>query len=91
MTPARPPFWRNVKVLRAVIQIIALVAVGALVYVLFFNGTNNLRARGIRTDFEFLDQPFGVRIAGSDLSPGAPVRVALINGVKNTLALTVVG
>ncbi|CAN5835648.1 amino acid ABC transporter permease [soil metagenome] len=91
MTPARPPFWRNVKVLRAVIQIIALVGVGLVVYVLFFNVTNNLRARGIRTDFEFLDQPFGVRIAGSDLSPGAPVRAALINGVKNTLALTVVG
>jgi len=91
MTPARPPFWRNVKVLRAVIQIIALLGVGVVVYVLFFNVTNNLRARGIRTDFEFLDQPFGVRIAGSDLSPGAPVRAALINGVKNTLALTVVG
>ena len=91
MPQTRPPFWRNVRFIRAVVQVIVLIGVVAVAYVLFFNVTNNLRARGIRTDFEFLDQPFGVRIAGSDLSPGAPVRVALINGVKNTLALTVVG
>ena len=62
-----------------------------VLYVLWFNVTNNLRARGVRTDFGFLDQPFGVRIAGSDLSPGSPVRAALLNGVRNTFALTIVG
>lgn len=91
MPQTRPPFWRNVRFIRAVLQVLALIGVFALAYVLFFNVTNNLRARGIRSDFDFLDQPFGVRIAGSDLSPGAPVRAALINGVKNTFALTVVG
>lgn len=88
---AHPPFWRNIRFLRGIIQAVVLVAVVGVAYVLFFNVTNNLRARGVRTDFEFLDQPFGVRIAGSDLNPGAPVRAALVNGVKNTLALTVVG
>ena len=91
MPQTRPPFWRNVRFIRALLQALALIGVFAVMYVLFFNVTNNLRARGIRTDFDFLDQPFGVRIAGSDLSPGAPVHAALINGVKNTLALTVVG
>ncbi len=91
MPQTRPPFWRNVRFIRAVAQVIVLIGVVAVAYVLFFNVTNNLRARGITTDFDFLDQPIGVRIAGSDLSPGAPVRVALINGVKNTFALTVVG
>ncbi|CAN5315142.1 amino acid ABC transporter permease [soil metagenome] len=88
---AHPPFWRNIRFLRGIIQVVVLVAVVGVAYVLFFNVTNNLRARGVRTDFEFLDQPFGVRIAGSDLNPGAPVRAALVNGVKNMLALTVVG
>ena len=87
----RPPFWRDIRVLRVVAQIVAVVVVGAMLYVLWFNLSNNLRRLGIRTDFEFLDQPFGVRIAGSDLSPGSSVREALLNGVRNTLALAVVG
>lgn len=62
-----------------------------VLYVLWFNLTNNMRARGIRTDFNFLDQPFGVRIAGSDLSPTAPVRSALLVGIRNTFALAIVG
>lgn len=91
LAPTRTPLWRNVRVLRAVIQVVVLAAIVGVAYVLFFNVTNNLRSRGIRTDFGFLDQPFGVRIAGSDLSPGAPVRAALINGIKNTFALSIVG
>ena len=87
----RPPFWRDVRVLRVVAQIVAVLVAGAVLYILWFNLSNNLRRLGIRTDFEFLDQPFGVRIAGSDLSPGSSVRAALLNGVRNTLALAVVG
>jgi general L-amino acid transport system permease protein len=87
----RPPFWRDIRVLRVVAQIVAVFVAAAVLYVLWFNLSNNLRRLGIRTDFEFLDQPFGVRIAGSDLSPGSSVRAALLNGVRNTLALAVVG
>jgi general L-amino acid transport system permease protein len=87
----RVPFWRNLRVIRVVAQLAAVAVVGILMYVLWFNLSNNLRRLGIRTDFEFLDQPFGVRIAGSDLSPGSSVREALLNGVRNTLALAVVG
>ncbi|HKZ21275.1 MAG TPA: ABC transporter permease subunit [Acidimicrobiia bacterium] len=88
---ARVPFWRNQRVLRAVAQVVVAAAVLFLLYVLWFNVTNNMRARGVRTDFNFLDQPFGVRIAGSDLSPSAPVRSALLNGIRNTFALAIVG
>lgn len=63
----------------------------AVLFVLWFNVTNNLRARGIRTGFEFLSQPFGVRIAGSDFSPGSSVQSAIWNGIRNTFALAVVG
>jgi general L-amino acid transport system permease protein len=69
----------------------ALVGAGVLLYVVWFNLTNNLRAQGIRTDFGFLDQPIGVQIPDSALSRNAPVRQAFLVGIKNTLALVVVG
>jgi len=88
---ARPPWWRDLRVIRVVAQVVAAVVVGAALYVLWFNLTNNLRAQGIRTDFEFLDQPIGVNIAGSDIGSGASVRRALLVGLKNTAALGAVG
>lgn len=88
---ARPPIWRNVRFLRLFLQLVAVAGTGLLLYILWFNLTNNLRAQGIRTDFGFLDQPIGVQIADSGLSPGAPIRRALGIGIKNTLSLVVVG
>ena len=88
---ARVPFWRDIRVIKIAAQIVALVVTGFVLYILWFNLSNNLRRLGIRTDFDFLNQPIGVRIAGSDLSPGSSVRQALLNGVRNTLALAVVG
>ena len=87
----RPPLWRDVRVLRVVAQVMAIAGVGVVAYVLWFNLTNNLRAAGLPTDFDFLTQPLGVDIAGSDLSPGATIWRGLLVGVKNTLALVVVG
>ena len=87
----RVPFWRDIRVIKVAAQLVAIVVTGIVLYVLWFNLSNNLRRLGIRTDFDFLNQPFGVRIAGSDLSPGSSVRQALFNGIRNTLALAVVG
>lgn len=89
--PARPPLWRDVRTIRIAAQVLALGIFVAVLYVLYFNVTNNLRRQGVRTDFSFLDQPFGVRIAGSDFSPGSSVRSAFLNGIRNTFALVVVG
>ena len=90
-TKSRPPFWRDERVLRVVIQIIALAVIIGLGYVLWFNLVNNLRRQGITTGFGFLDSPIGVRIAGSDLSPNASISRALLVGIKNTFALVVFG
>lgn len=90
--PARhPPPWRDVRVLRALAQVavVALVVVG-FAY-LWNNLADNLRRLGIRTDFEFLDQPAGFRIAGSEFRPSESVTAALRNGAKNTLLAAVVG
>ena len=83
--------WRDLRVLRVVVQVLAVVVVGVVAYVLWFNLTNNLRAAGLATDFDFLTQPIGVDIPGSGLSPGASIWRALLVGIKNTLALVVVG
>ena len=77
--------------LRVGAQVVAAAIVAFVAYVLWFNLTNNLRAAGLPTDFEFLTQPLGVDIPGSGLSPSAPIWRGLLIGVKNTLALVVVG
>jgi general L-amino acid transport system permease protein len=87
----RPPIWRDLRVLRIVAQLVAVAAAVMVVLVLWWNLTNNLTRARLSTDFDFLTQPLGVNIAGSDLSPGAPVWRGLLVGIKNTLALVVVG
>lgn len=89
--PARPPFWRDLRVIRVVIQLAAVVVVGLVVAWLWNNLTTNLRARGLPMGFEFLDGPAGVNIADSEFRPSQPVRDALFVGIKNTLALVVAG
>jgi general L-amino acid transport system permease protein len=90
-SPSRTPLWRDLRVLRFVSQVVAVGVVGFILWVLWNNLTTNLQAQGLRTDFAFLDQPFGVTIADSGLSPNAPIRSALWVGVKNTFAVVVVG
>ncbi len=90
-TGSRTPLWRDVRVLRIGAQVVAAAIVAVVAYVLWFNLTNNLRAAGLPTGFEFLTQPLGVDIPGSDLSSGAPIWKGLLVGIKNTLALVVVG
>ena len=46
---ARVPLWRNVRVLRVVAQIVALVLAGYAVWTLLDNLTDNLSAVGIST------------------------------------------
>lgn len=70
----------------------AAIAIAAIIaYVLWFNLTNNMRAAGLSTGFDFLTQPLGVDIAGSDVNPGAPIWRGILVGIKNTFALVIVG
>ncbi len=90
-TRSRTPLWRDLRVLRVVSQLVAVAVVGIVLYVLYFNLTTNMRNQGLRTDFGFLSQPFGVPIADSSMSPNASIGRALIVGIKNTFALVIVG
>ena len=88
---SRPPLWRDLRVLRIVAQVAALAIAVTVAMVLWWNLTNNLDRARLSRDFDFLTQPLGVDIAGSDLSSGAPVWRGLLVGIKNTFALVVVG
>jgi general L-amino acid transport system permease protein len=88
---ARPPFWRDIKVLRVVAQVVAVVGTVALFLYLGRNLTTNLTAANIPTDFEFLKQPAGVNVTGSDFMPSQPISDIVFLGIKNTAALAVVG
>lgn len=87
----RPPPWRDVRVIRVVLQVGFLVAVVGLVYWLFNNLTTNMSARGIRTDFGFLDQRAGFAILGSEFRSSQSIQDALIVGVQMTLRVAIIG
>ena len=88
---ARPPPWRDVRVLRVVFQIAFLVAVYLLLRFLYTNLMTNLRDTGLPTGFSFLDQPTGFNIRGADFRPSQPIRDALLVGYANTIRVAVVG
>jgi general L-amino acid transport system permease protein len=87
----RPPIWRDIRVLRVALQVLVVGLLAVVGYVLWFNLTNNMKRAGLSTGFDFLTQPLGVDIAGSDLSSTAPVWRGLLVGIKNTFALVIVG
>lgn len=93
-TPAgrvRPPFWRDIRVIRVVLQVLALVVVLGILWVLGNNLRKELVARGLPTTFDFLSRPTGVTIADSGFDPGSAVRDALLVGIKNTFLIAIVG
>jgi general L-amino acid transport system permease protein len=87
----RPPLWRDVRVVRAVLQVLFAIAVMVLVAYLYSNLINNLTRQGIRTDFGYLDQPAGFQILGSDFRAAQPVSDALLVGLQNTISVAAIG
>ena len=87
----RPPPWRNVRLLRAIAQVVFLAAVVATVGYLLANLRTNLSNQGIRTDFGFLDRPAGFRIPDSSFRAEQSVRDAIFVGVRNTIAVAGIG
>lgn len=77
--------------LRVALQVAVVVAVIGFLAYLYDNLTANQRALGIDTSFDFLDQQAGFRIAYSDFLPGGTVLEAMIVGLRNTIAVALVG
>ena len=87
----RPPFWRDVKVLRVIAQVVALGGAVALILYLGRNLNTNLTEANIPTDFGFLSQPAGVTVTGADFVASQPISDIIFLGIKNTFALAIVG
>ena len=88
----RPPPWRDVRVLATAVQVIAVGLLYLLVAWLWDNFNTRTDDIGLDPfDFAFLDQPSGISIADSDLSPNSPIKSALYNGIKNTFLMIIIG
>jgi general L-amino acid transport system permease protein len=81
----------DVRVLRVLGQLLAITLLLAFAIYLNDNYQANVRDRGLRTGFDFLDEPTGFNIAYSDFRAGQPVRDALMVGVRNTAVSAFVG
>lgn len=88
---ARVPLWRDVRVLKWVVQFAVVGLVAALVIWLYGNYTDNAAQLNIPTDFGFLDNPANFQITGNQLSANAPVRDAIYQGLLNTLRISIAG
>jgi len=87
----RVPFWRDVRVLKWVVQIVVVAAVVAFILWLYGNYVENAERQNIPTGLEFLDNPAAFQITGNPLSQSAPVSDALYQGFLNTLRIAVAG
>jgi general L-amino acid transport system permease protein len=87
----KPPFWRNVRVLRWAFQAVFLLVVIVFLLYLWGNLTDNLERLGIRTDFRFLRQPAGFAIPDSDFRSSQSVWDAFLVGARNTAVVSILG
>jgi general L-amino acid transport system permease protein len=85
--------WNDPGVRSVVYQVIALCAVGAVVWFLVQNTMHNLSVRNIASGFDFLNREAGFAIGESliEYGPANDYRRALTVGLLNTLRVAVVG
>jgi general L-amino acid transport system permease protein len=87
----KPPFWRDVRVLRWVGQIAVVGLVLGLLGYLLSNVTTNLQSSGLPTGFGFLDGKYGSAIPGQADAADLNVRGAFGVGYGNTVRVILVG
>jgi general L-amino acid transport system permease protein len=88
---ARPPLWRDARVLRWVGQLVVVLVVLAFLWWLYSNVQANLRATRLPRGFGFLDQPYGSDIRGNPFRPSQSVWEAFKVGYFNTIRVIAVG
>ena len=88
---AKTPFWRDVRVLKWVFQLVVLGVVIGVIFWLYSNYQINVQKSKIPTDLRFLDNPANFTFPGQDFDQRSPVRAAFIQGFYNTLRVSIVG
>lgn len=90
--PGIPALWRDVRVLRLVAQVLAVVVVVALIRWMFHNLISSMDRVGLPKDFDFVDKPYGVAVRDAfGLGVRDPVWKALLVGLQNTVVASIVG
>jgi general L-amino acid transport system permease protein len=88
----RPPFWRDVRVLRVAGQAVFVLLIVLAAREVYLNLDFGVRRQGIDLSFDFLQQRAGFEIKeGIDYSPSQSFLRAFRVGVVNTIAVASVG
>ncbi|MDZ7800289.1 MAG: ABC transporter permease subunit [Trueperaceae bacterium] len=89
----RIPFWRNVKTIGILAQLVFAAVVVAAVVVLWLNVTSALSRSNLPADFGWLDARAGVPVAERPIpyTPSDPYWRVLLIGFLNTLKVSLVG
>ncbi|HEX2183884.1 MAG TPA: ABC transporter permease subunit [Chloroflexota bacterium] len=89
---ARPPLWRNIRVLRFAGQAVFVLALVVVAREVFLNLEFGVREQGLDLSFDFLRQRAGFPIAeGIAYSPNESFLSAFEVGVINTIRVAAVG
>jgi general L-amino acid transport system permease protein len=86
------PFWRDVRVLRVLFQVIFLIGVLLLAGILYTNMLRGLRGLGLTLNLDFLNDEAGFGIAeGIAYEPSDTYLRAFWVGVINTIRVSIIG
>ena len=86
------PFWRDVRVLRVLLQVLFLIGVLLLAGILYTNMIRGLNNLGLTLNLEFLGNEAGFGISeGIEYTPSDTYLKAFWVGVVNTLKVSLIG
>jgi len=86
------PFWRDVRVLRVLLQVLFLIGVLLLAGILYMNMLRGLSTLGLTLNLEFLENEAGFDISeGIEYAPSDTYLKAFWVGVVNTLKVSLIG
>ncbi len=93
VAPTRPPFWRDVRVLRVAGQAVFVVLLVVVAREAFLNLQFGVRQQGIDLSFDFLENRagFGIKEGALSYSPNESFFKAFLVGVVNTVTVASVG
>ncbi|MFN2322712.1 MAG: ABC transporter permease subunit [Trueperaceae bacterium] len=91
--PERIPFWRNVKTIGTVVQVVFVLAIALGVGLLVSNVLTALRTANLPADFSWMGSRAGIPIAETPIpySVSDPYWRALLIGFLNTLKIALIG
>jgi His/Glu/Gln/Arg/opine family amino acid ABC transporter permease subunit len=91
IVPEKPPFYRDLRVLKWILQFLLLGGVFGILYLLWSQLQGNLEAQGSAISFEFLGNPVGITLSdGFNTLPNSSLE-ALAVGMVNTLRVSITG